>query len=125
VQLLHGIKCSFTTSGPAPACDHDTAVHVYRITQEAINNAIRHGQSQEITISLEADGPHHRIVIRDDGIGFDSTMERSRPGVGLHLMSYRAGIIGGTFSITSEPGGGARAECTFSTSSPAYETATP
>lgn len=113
VQLISGVNCRFNAVGAPPRCSHDTAMHVYRITQEAINNAIRHGSAQSVDVSLISNGATCKVVVADDGSGFDVSAKRTAPGVGLRLMNYRAAIIGGTFSIESRPGGGSSVECTF------------
>lgn len=113
VQLLSGVNCRFNAVGTPPRCSHDAAMHVYRITQEAINNAVRHGEAKSVDVSLVSNGTTCKVVVEDDGNGFDLTQERTSPGVGLRLMNYRAAIIGGTFSIAPRPGGGICVECTF------------
>ncbi|PTY06516.1 hypothetical protein DB347_10735 [Opitutaceae bacterium EW11] len=113
VQLLSGVNCRFNAVGTPPSCSHDAAMHVYRITQEAINNAIRHGEAKSVDVALISNGSTCKVVVEDNGIGFDPAQERASPGVGLRLMNYRAAIIGGTFSISPRPGGGVCVECTF------------
>lgn len=114
-QTLHGVKCRFEVKGAPPACDHLTALHLYRITQEAIHNAVRHGQARHIRIVLFSRRNQHRLMIADDGKGFDATARGHAPGSGLRLMGYRATIIGGALSIDSRPGGGTRVNCQFTT----------
>jgi signal transduction histidine kinase len=79
-----------------------TAIHLYRITQEAIHNATRHGGAKRILVTLASRGREHRLSIKDDGCGFDPREIRAGAGAGLRLMSYRANMIGGTFSAESE-----------------------
>lgn len=100
-QLLHAVECRLRTEGPPPVCEHMTAIHLYRITQEAIHNATRHGHAKSILVSLSARGRQHRLTIKDDGCGFDMERTGTAVGAGLRLMSYRANMIGGTFSIES------------------------
>jgi signal transduction histidine kinase len=114
-QLLLGISCEFRTKGPPPHCDHMTAIHLYRITQEAINNAARHGYARRVCIALVSRGSRHRLIVTDDGRGFDSSAARPAPGGGLRLMNYRATVIGADFSLVSRPGRGTRVTCSFST----------
>ena len=114
-QLLLGISCEFRTRGPPPSCDHMTAIHLYRITQEAINNAARHGSARHVVVRLVGRGPHHRLIVTDDGLGFDASAGRPAPGGGLRLMNYRATVIGADFSLISRPGRGTRVACSFST----------
>jgi len=113
VQLISGVTCRFEAVGAPPNCSHDAAMHIYRITQEAINNAIRHGSAQSVNVSLISTDTESRVVIEDNGSGFDMDAERTEPGVGLRLMNYRAGIIGGTFSVAPRSGGGVSVACTF------------
>jgi signal transduction histidine kinase len=101
-QLLHSIECRFRAEGVPPRCEHLTAIHLYRITQEAIHNATRHGGAKHILVTLGSHGKEHRLTIKDDGCGFDPRAVRAGSGAGLRLMSYRANMIGGTFSAESE-----------------------
>lgn len=116
-QLLHSIECRCRVEGPPPDCDHMTATHLYRITQEAINNATRHGHARRIQVTLAARGRQHCLTIKDDGKGFDVEAVRSGSGAGLRLMSYRANMIGGTFSAESHPQRGTQISVLFTSSS--------
>lgn len=113
-RVLHGVDCVFEMSGPAPACDHLTAMHVYRIAQEAINNAVRHGKARQIRVRLTSRPDQHRLVVIDDGAGFDPGARRRGIGGGIRLMGYRAAMIGGMVSTDSKPGRGTRVTCHFS-----------
>ena len=121
-QTLHGVQCRFEVKGTPPACDHLTSLHLYRITQEAIHNAVRHGQARHIRIVLFSRRHQHRLTIADDGGGFDAAARRQSPGAGLRLMGYRATLIGAVLSLDSRPGGGARVTCQFTTSAHHHET---
>ena len=85
------------------------ALHVYRIAEEAVGNAIRHSEADKITITLRLlSGRRVALVITDNGKGFPE----GRPkGMGLQNMRYRAGAVGGTLEITST-GGGTVVNCT-------------
>jgi signal transduction histidine kinase len=115
-QLLFGASCRFRTRGSPPACEHVIAMHLYRITQEAIHNAVRHGGASQINIALISRGHRHRLIITDNGRGFDPGARRAAPGGGLRLMNYRATVIGATFSLRSSRGRGTRVACSFTTS---------
>lgn len=84
----------------------------YRILQEALNNAHRHGHARHVTVRLLQDAAGIRLEVRDDGRGFDpDAVQRRRPGVpqaryGLHGMRDRARLLGGTFEVRSTPGEG-------------------
>ncbi len=121
-QTLHGIGCRFEVKGTPPVCDHLTSLHLYRITQEAIHNAVRHGQARHVRIVLFSRRHRHRLSITDDGRGFDAAAQRTAPGSGLRLMGYRATILGGTLSIESHPGGGTTVACHFTTFAHNHET---
>jgi signal transduction histidine kinase/CheY-like chemotaxis protein len=114
-ETLHGVKCRFEVKGAPPNCDHLTSLHLYRITQEAIHNAVRHGQARHIRIALLSRRNQHRLLITDDGTGFDTTAQGHATGGGLRLMGYRATIIGGALSIDSRPQAGTRINCHFTT----------
>jgi PAS domain S-box-containing protein len=80
---------------------------IYRITQEGLNNACRHGQSQKVRISLWQRGDGLRIEIRDWGVGFDpKTVPKNR--FGLEGIRQRARLLGGKCSIRSTAGKGTR-----------------
>jgi PAS domain S-box-containing protein len=85
--------------------DQTTATHVFRIVQEAVSNALRHGLPRQIRITVipESSGP--RFDIKDDGIGLHDKAE-AKQGLGLRIMKYRAGLIGGVLQIDSEEEGG-------------------
>jgi len=102
-QVLHGIEVRFRNEGVAPRLEHLTSIHLYRITQEAIHNATRHGAAKHILVTLVSRGNEHCLSIKDDGCGFDPKTVRTGSGAGLRLMGYRANMIGGTFSAETEP----------------------
>jgi signal transduction histidine kinase len=114
-RTIHGVECHFTLKGPPPQYDHLTALHLYRITQEAVHNAVRHGKARQIRISLISRAQRHQLSIADNGRGFEPAAHRRAPGGGLRLMAYRAAAFGGEISVDSHPGGGTRITCRFST----------
>jgi signal transduction histidine kinase/CheY-like chemotaxis protein len=112
VQRLHGIECRFVPSGVIPSCDTTVALHLYRIAQEAINNAVKHSGARQIIVTLDFSKENKVLRIEDDGCGFDPEVKHG-PSSGLQLMPYRAAMIGGTLSITSQPSAGTKVECRF------------
>lgn len=112
-ELVHGVECQFQSPEEAFDCDHDTALHLYRITQESLNNAVRHGKARRIEVTLDSCPRGRRLVIDDHGDGFDPQQKKDGAGVGLRLMHYRAAMIGGSLSVESEPQSGTRVECIF------------
>ncbi len=82
--------------------------HLYRIAQEAISNAIRHGQAGEIDVELRSAPGRVRLRIDDNGKG----MPKPAPahGLGMRSMNYRAKALNGTFLVSHAPAGGVRVE---------------
>ena len=109
VSRLQGIKCTFRFVGSSPECDEHTAVDLYRIAQEAINNASRHGHASQIGIQLEAIGDRLHLRIRDNGLGISV---RDQNGLGLTIMNYRARSNGGELKIEQPAEGGTIISCT-------------
>jgi signal transduction histidine kinase len=80
---------------------------LYRVAQEAVSNAIRHGHAKTVTIHVTTDPQMATLDIRDDGQGFDvQEAEQRRPGMGLFTMEERVSLVDGQFAITSSPGQG-------------------
>lgn len=111
--LVHSVRCRLRVDTPEDeALPHLTAVQLYRIAQEAINNAVRHGRARQIAVTLTAQGRERSLHIEDDGLGFDDSSPQIRPG-GLRIMEYRANLIGGTLLVDAQPGAGTRICCHF------------
>lgn len=109
---LFRVDCHFECANPVLVRDNVAATHLYRIAQEAINNAVKHGKAKRIAISLQPDCDKVVLAITDDGVGF-SDKPKKHPGMGLHTMKYRAGVVGATLEISSS-GKGTTVTCTFS-----------
>ncbi len=79
--------------------DSEIAIQLYRIAQEAVNNALKHGHARHITISLQHDDTGLvDLTVHDDGHGFPDDFQPDL-GMGLRVMNYRAGLIGGSLEI--------------------------
>ena len=103
------VDCSFegeeTATGLAPEHEHA----LLRIAQEAVSNAVRHGQPRHVTIALTAEPAHWQLCINDDGVGMDGSPGRcAAQGFGLSNMRDRATAIGGEWRIDSQHGAGTR-----------------
>jgi two-component system, NarL family, sensor histidine kinase UhpB len=89
----------------------------YRIAQEALNNATRHSKAKQVAISIESDGALLKLVVRDDGVGFDEPSERQRVlrsgSMGLIGMEERAQLAGGRLKLRSVPGAGTSVSAIF------------
>ncbi len=112
VQRLEGVSCVFEPAGPLAEEDPETATQAYRIAQEAISNAIRHGNASRIVLRLDTTGEQIRLAIEDDGDGFPVAAPAAAGGLGLHLMEHRAAMRGGQFRIRPRPRG-VHVECLF------------
>jgi len=111
---MRGIRCSCEAAEALPPVNHETAIHLYRIAQEAANNAMKHGKATEILISIRETENHLELSIEDNGRGFpESGGNSGTGGMGLRVMQYRAGIIGGTLHITQRPGEGVNVTCSL------------
>lgn len=99
-----------------PQFNHvEAETHLFRIAQEAVTNAIRHGKPTKITLSLHCEsGQTGLMEIEDNGVGFRARKQASAEGIGIRVMRYRAALIGGEFQITRQEEGGTRVRCRFS-----------
>lgn len=104
------VKCDFRNESEVLQFDSNAAMHLYRIAQEAVTNAIKHGHVSHIVVHLSVEDKRLRLWIDDDGIGLPKKLPDNR-GLGLRIMASRAGMIGGTFSATNNPGGGTIVTC--------------
>jgi signal transduction histidine kinase len=94
--------------------DADKETHVYRIAQEAVNNALKHGKPRQISIHLKRlSDDRCLMIIQDDGIGISPRKAKRRGGIGVRVMSYRANLIGGELDITPSHQGGTEVSCRF------------
>jgi len=95
-------------------------MHIFRIVQEAMNNIRKHSNAKNVRLMFRCDeNGHHRILIENDGRGFETPTESDHPGkhVGLSIMSERANYLGGELRVESEPDEGTRIELNFTYSS--------
>jgi two-component system, LuxR family, sensor kinase FixL len=97
-----GISCRLRADAGVVVRDQSVASHLFRIVQEAVNNAIRHGEARHITIRLSKTGDQVLLEVRDDGKGLPDRGPKSN-GLGLRTMKYRADVIGAQFAL--RPGG--------------------
>jgi len=112
VEELFHIRCTFECEKPLRIHDANLATHLYRIAQEAVTNAIRHGKSQHILIALSGKSGTGTLIIRDDGEGFPKK-PADPPGVGLSIMNYRADMVGGSVKVQPNEGRGITVTCVF------------
>jgi len=109
---LFSISCRFECPQPVLVRDNTVATHLYRIAQEAITNAVKHGHARCIVVSLSDSAGQLTLGIWNGGAGFLAGAS-AKGGLGLRIMQYRAEMIGGTLKIVSANGEGTTVACTF------------
>lgn len=107
---LFRVHCSFECPQPVLLENRTSATHLYRIAQEAIGNAVKHGQAKTIVIILKRVDGELILTVKDDGVGF-SQDGRAIAGMGLRIMEYRADMIGAMLRIDSIKGKGTTVAC--------------
>jgi PAS domain S-box-containing protein len=105
------ITCRFICPRPVLIADSSVATHLYRIAQEAVSNAVKHGKPQRIEINLGKTPEGIALAIRDNGAGMPAR-RRKNSGIGLRIMRYRAGMMSGSLTVQNQEGGGAVVVCT-------------
>ena len=113
-DLLPNVDCHFICERPVPIQDPASATHLYRIAQEAVRNAVEHGQASRVTVKLE-NNDRVAVTVSDNGAGIRESSE----GDGLRIMSYRARRMGATLRIGSPAGGGTIVTCELPRQAPA------
>jgi signal transduction histidine kinase len=109
---LGRLRCRFECPTPVAVSDTFVSGHLYRIAQEALNNAVKHSHARTVTIRLAVDGRRLVLEIADDGHGLGRPRER-RGGLGLGVMEHRASAIGGDLSVSSRRGEGVTVRCSL------------
>jgi signal transduction histidine kinase len=92
------VDCQFESPHPVLIDDSAMSTHLFRIAQEAVSNAIKHGRARKVTIGLFQDADDMVLEVRDDGSGFREPASDGQ-GMGLHIMRHRASMIGATLAI--------------------------
>jgi PAS domain S-box-containing protein len=112
VQSRTGVPCQFTCESPVIIHDQVAGVNLYRIAQEAVNNALKHSRARRIVIDLNAVEEEVTLTVADDGVGF-TPARNGGGGMGLHIMSYRARMIGASFDVRRRLNGGTIVSCFY------------
>ena len=118
VTKLFNTKCEFDSAGVVQMYDNAAAVHLYRIAQEAINNAIKHGQATQITLGLTSTNGQIILTIKDNGVGLPKTNGAKGKGMGMRVMNYRAAMIGANVQVESPGDGGTLVRCAVQNNRP-------
>ncbi|MBA4147212.1 MAG: response regulator [Verrucomicrobia bacterium] len=117
-ESLFKIRCTFRCKEPVLLRDNALAEHLYYIAHESLMNAVKHGAAKHISISLEPGEKHNTLSVRDDGVGMhaqngNGNENRSGKGMGLHIMNYRAQMIGAKLTIEAQQNNGTLVTCLF------------
>lgn len=110
IDALDDISCAYEDNCTVELLDNFAAIHLYRIAQEAVGNALKHSQAKQIRVALNEHDGHVILTVRDDGAGF-SDVTQLNSGMGLRIMKYRADLIGAALSIEPAKGGGTCVAC--------------
>jgi signal transduction histidine kinase len=110
VEKMFGIPCECTIKGEIPALPENTSAQFYKIAQEAISNAIKHGKATCVWLSISGNSQKLVVTIKNDGIPF-SPPANPKARMGLRTMNYRANTIGATFEIKPNQKNGTIVTC--------------
>ena len=107
---IRGVTCQFLCPQPVSIQDQAVATHLFRIAQEAVNNALKHGQASIIEIALSEREASVALTVENNGRPMPTANQRTS-GMGLNVMRYRAGMIGASLSIEPGKRKGVRVAC--------------
>ena len=111
-KKLFGIDCELKDFVDIHFDDPTSLTHLYRIVQEATSNAVKHGNSGKVIISMESEADKLTLTIQDDGSGFPDEWDKNK-GLGVRIMQFRANLIGANLQIRESDLGGAAIEVTI------------
>jgi two-component system CheB/CheR fusion protein len=112
IRLQTNLDVQLTIMDRIHIADNTTAMHLYRIVQEALNNAIKHAEASQINVGVGVEGTRGCFLISDDGKGLQTSAKDSS-GLGLRIMKHRCGLIDAELRIESSPEDGTRIKCYF------------
>lgn len=110
-QTLSGVECNVRGKATFPL-GSTAAIHLYRIAQEAVNNALKHAEPRKIIIDCTTVTGVPTLTITNDGLPFKKPRSR-RHGLGLHILEYRAGLLGAEIMISPGADGGCKLICSL------------
>ena len=109
----HRITCRFVGQTLPKKIDPEVELHLYYVVQEALLNAVNHGKATSVIVTLMAEGDRLKLMVQDNGSGFGLS-DKSRTGMGIRIMRYRAKVIGATLDLQSQIERGTQVTCVFS-----------
>lgn len=109
MEGIYQIECTFFCQSGCQIDDPEVAINLFRITQEAVTNAVKHGKAQHIQLRVTMPTTDRvGVEILDDGCGITEAMMSEGAGLGMRTMRYRAELIGGVLEVSARQGGGTR-----------------
>lgn len=114
-RKFFSVECTFQEEGGAYTPDSGAASNLYRIAQECISNAVKHGRATQVDVSLRQKKDRVILQVQDNGVGFPETLSDDR-GMGVDIMGYRARVINARLSIERREEGGTIITCVLSSS---------
>lgn len=107
---IYKVSCDFRYDQSLSLYNKASITPLYRIAQEAVSNAVKHGKPEHIEIALSREDDSIKLIISDNGTGINDN-QQSNAGMGLKTMNYRAQIIGGSLNIDSDRNRGTQITC--------------
>jgi signal transduction histidine kinase len=98
VKKMFGISCGFSVRGALPELPQHSMLQLYKIAQEAVSNAIKHGKASQVSLNISRDQDQLILTIKNDGLPF-AQPATSKNRMGLRIMHYRASTIGASLEI--------------------------
>jgi signal transduction histidine kinase len=106
------VQVAVSISRSIPSHESDQILHLCRVVQESISNAVKHGKASKVDVELARQRSKMSLTVRDNGTGLPALSSR-REGIGLHIMRYRAGALGGQLAVSSQPRNGTVVSITY------------
>jgi len=110
---LFQISCRFKAQGEIPSLEINTVTQLYKIAQEAVTNAIKHGKTKRVTLHLDGQPSQIVLSVQNNGLPFPDLHSHSRTGMGLRIMHYRANLIGASLTIKAAGHSGTLLTCSI------------
>jgi PAS domain S-box-containing protein len=111
-EMMAGVTC-LLSADERFQFEKAVEIHLYRIAQESISNALKHGKARNIVIDCSVEDGVSTLTVTDDGSGFERPEEGKWTGIGLHLFQYRARLIGAHLTVTRGNNGGCQVRCSI------------
>ena len=118
LNRLRQFRVDLKLDGDIKIKSPETAMHLFRIAQEALSNVTKHARASRVEIELARADGHLTMTILDDGVGL-AGVPGDRKGIGMQTMSFRAKSMGGQVEVLNAPGGGTSVRCTVPMERPA------